>query len=115
VTTPAEPIVNPPSLRDILPDHPRFPRTRAEAELLRPEWEAALVRAHCSYDHDRRRARDSYDRLERLRGQMDVIQAMLDGEFDEAEEAHRNGYAQGSRGPWPLNGYTPVQIQDVVS
>jgi hypothetical protein len=92
-----------------MPEQPRFPQTKAEAVQLLPEWEAALVFARCEYDSRRQQARNADDRIQRLRGQMAVIRDMIAGSFDEAEQQR---YAQGSRGPWPINGYTPVQTED---
>jgi hypothetical protein len=92
-----------------LPNEPRFPQTKAEAMVVLPEWEAALVFARCDYDRCRQQARNADDRIQRLRGHMAVIRDMVAGEFDEAEQRR---YAQGSRGPWPINGYTPVQTEE---
>jgi hypothetical protein len=90
-------------------DEPRFPQTKAEAVALLPEWETALIFARCEYDRRRQQARTADDRIQRLRGQMAVIRDMIAGSFDEAEEQR---YAQGSRGPWPINGYTAVQTEE---
>jgi galactokinase len=92
-----------------MPEQPRFPQTKAEAVAVLPEWEAALVFARSAYDSRRQQARNASDRLERLRGQMAVIRDMVRGEYDQAEQQR---YAQGSRGPWPINGYTSAQTKD---